>query len=85
MKRIIKAAQFTIQLDNVHIPAQWGAPAVLVTTVEVLPEGDSKDAKALYSPTQRMEPVVKEDMTDELLAELNAKLDMLGLELIRKA
>lgn len=81
MKRVLKIAQFTIQLENQYIPAQWGAPAVIAATVEVYGEDATK---ALYTPTQRVEPVVKEDVTDELLGQLNAKLAELGLELIRK-
>lgn len=72
--------QLTIQLDNPVQPMQWGAP-VLITSVVVV----TNDAgQSIYQPTHHVQPAVDEDITDELLAALQAKLGAIGLDVTRK-
>ena len=69
----------TLQFDNEFQPPQWGAPALLTQAVVVR----GPDGAHLYPPAQQMLPAVADDITDDMLAALQAKLGALGLTVAR--
>lgn len=81
MPRLNIPLSVAIQFDNPVQPPAYGAAAVM-TSVSLA----TNDAgQAVAQPAHSQYPMVAEDVTDELLAALNAKLLTLGLEVSRRA
>ena len=81
MPRLTIPLSASIQFDTRVQPPAYGAAAVM-TSVSLA----TNDAgQAVAQPAHSQYPMVAEDVTDDLLAAMNAKLLSLGLEVIRRA
>lgn len=79
MPRLNVPLSFTIQFDNGIQPPAYNAAAILTqASVAVNDAG-----QAVAQPAHSQFPVVADDVNDELLAAMNAKLLSLGLEVKR--
>ena len=81
MPRLNIPLSVTVQFDNPVQPPAYNAAAIM-TQVSVA----TNDAgQAIAQPAHSQYPMVAEDVTDELLDAMNAKLLTLGLEVARRA
>ena len=74
------SSSVSIQFDNPVQPPAYGAAAIM-TSVSL---ATNEAGQALAQPAHSQYPMVAEDVTDDLLAALNAKLLTLGLEVSRR-
>ena len=81
MPRLNIPLSVSIQFDNPVPPPAYGAAAVM-TGVRL---ATNEAGQAVAQPAHGQYPMVAEDVTDELLAAVNAKLAALGLEVSRRA
>ena len=81
MPRLNIPLSVTVQFDNPVQPPAYNAAAIM--TQVTLATNDA--GQAIAQPAHSQYPMVAEDVTDELLAALNAKLLALGLEVARRA
>ena len=81
MPRLNIPLSVSIQFDNGIQPPAYGAAAIM--TQVTLATNDA--GQAIAQPAHSQFPMVAEDVTDDLLAALNAKLAALGLEVSRRA
>jgi len=81
MPRLNIPLSVTVQFDNPVQPPAYNAAAIM--TQVTLATNDA--GQAIAQPAHSQYPMVAEDVTDELLAALNAKLLALGLEVTRRA
>ena len=81
MPRLNIPLSVTVQFDNPVQPPAYNAAAIM--TQVTLATNDA--GQAIAQPAHSQYPMVAEDVTDELLAALNAKLLTLGLEVARRA
>ena len=81
MPRLNIPLSVAIQFDNPVQPPAYGAAAIM-TSVSL---ATNESGQAVAQPAHSQYPMVAEDITDELLAALNAKLLALGLEVSRRA
>jgi hypothetical protein len=81
MPRLNIPLSVTVQFDNPVQPPAYNAAAIM--TQVTLATNDA--GQAVAQPAHSQYPMVAEDVTDDLLAAMNAKLLSLGLEVIRRA
>ena len=81
MPRLNIPLSVSIQFDNPVQPPAYNAAAIM--TQVTLATNDA--GQAIAQPAHSQFPMVAEDVTDELLAAMNAKLLALGLEVSRRA
>ena len=81
MPALFVATKVFVQLDNPLQPPQFQAPVMLEGANIVVDD----NGNTLYQPAFIQRPMAKEEFTDQTLSDLNAKLGLLGLELVRKA
>ena len=81
MPRLNIPLSVSIQFDNPVQPPAYGAAAIM--TQVTLVTNDAGQAQT--QPAHSQYPMVAEDVTDELLDAMNAKLLTLGLEVARRA
>lgn len=68
-----------VQFDNPIQPPQWGAP-VLATNATMIADAEGR---SVYQPQVSNSVLLAADITDELLAALQAKFAELGLTISR--
>lgn len=81
MPRLNIPLSVTVQFDNPVQPPAYNAAAIM--TQVTLATNDA--GQAIAQPAHSQYPMVAEDVTDELLDAMNAKLLTLGLEVARRA
>jgi hypothetical protein len=81
MPRLNIPLSVTVQFDNPVQPPAYNAAAIM--TQVTLATNDA--GQAVAQPAHSQYPMVAEDVTDDLLAAMNAKLLSLGLEVSRRA
>ena len=81
MPRLNIPLSVSIQFDNPVQPPAYNAAAIM--TQVTLATNDA--GQAIAQPAHSQYPMVAEDVTDELLDAMNAKLLTLGLEVARRA
>ena len=81
MPRLNIPLSVAIQFDNPVQPPAYNAAAIM--TQVTLATNDA--GQAIAQPAHSQYPMVAEDVTDELLDAMNAKLLTLGLEVARRA
>ena len=81
MPRLNIPLSVTVQFDNPVQPPAYNAAAIMTQVTLATNEA----GQAVAQPAHSQYPMVAEDVTDELLAALNAKLLTLGLEVARRA
>jgi len=81
MPRLNIPLSVSIQFDNPVQPPAYAAAAIM--TQVTLVTNDAGQAQT--QPAHSQYPMVAEDVTDELLDAMNAKLLTLGLEVARRA
>ena len=81
MPRLNIPLSVSIQFDNPVQPPAYAAVAIM--TQVTLVTNDAGQAQT--QPAHSQYPMVAEDVTDELLDAMNAKLLTLGLEVARRA
>ena len=81
MPRLNIPLSVSIQFDNPVQPPAYAAAAIMTQVTLVTNEA----GQAQTQPAHSQYPMVAEDVTDDLLAALNAKLLTLGLEVARRA
>lgn len=79
MPRLTIPLNLAFQFENSVQPPAYGAAAVL-TSVSV---ATNAQGQAISQPAHQQMPVVAEDITDELLAALDAKARSIGLQITR--
>ena len=72
-------SSLTIQLDNPIQSAQFGAP-VMVTSITVV---TNAEGQPIYQPAHVSLPATQEDISDELLSAIQAKMLAIGLHVTR--
>ena len=81
MPRLNIPLSVTVQFDNPVQPPAYNAAAIMTQVTLATNEA----GQAIAQPAHSQFPLVGEDITDELLAAMNAKLAALGLEVSRRA
>ena len=81
MPRLNIPLSVSIQFDNPVQPPAYAAAAIMTQVTLVTNEA----GQAQTQPAHSQYPMVAEDVTDELLDAMNAKLLTLGLEVARRA
>ena len=81
MPRLNIPLSVTVQFDNPVQPPAYNAAAIMTQVTLATNEA----GQAVAQPAHSQYPMVAEDVTDELLAAMNAKLAALGLEVSRRA
>lgn len=79
MQRQNILVNLTIQFNNPVQPLQWGAP-VLLTQVGLVVDANGN---SVYQPAYSQMPAAPDDITDEMLAQLQTQLASVGLTVAR--
>lgn len=79
MKRNSYLVSATIQFENPIQPPQWGAHVILTSVAVVTNE----EGVQIYQPSYLQQPATSDDITDEVLAALQTRLAILGLNVSR--
>lgn len=80
MPRKTSPMQMIVQFENPYQARQFGVAALLVQTTVATNEA----GEALTQPAVNQMPMVTEDVTDELLAQIDTTLASLGLKVTRR-
>lgn len=80
MQRQTFVINLTIQMENPLQSIQFGAP-ILVTNAAIV---TNAEGQPMSQATQWAQPAIPDDITDEILAALQAKFATIGLEVSRK-